>query len=160
MKRPWNIIDVPVYSLATYEEGRVNMNIATYVTPISLKPKQYAVAVYYNTKTYHNLFERGEKIAVLQVLHREQIDLVRSLGKKSGLKFSKLELLERKDRLTEWNGLTVLDGACAYIELMLDGYTDTGGDHRLCWFSVRRFKTIQESGLLTFSKLVEEGIIL
>ena len=32
MKRPWNIISPPVYSLVTYDdEGKVNMNICTYI---------------------------------------------------------------------------------------------------------------------------------
>ena len=130
------------------------------MTPVSLKPKQYAIAVYYNTKTYHNLFERGEKVAVLQVLHREQMDLVRSLGKKSGLKFDKLSFLERGNRLAEWNGRKVLAHACAYVELLLQGYKDIGGDHRLCWFVVKKFKTIQEDQVLTFNRLVDERIIL
>ena len=45
MKRPWNIISPPVYSLVTYdEEGKVNMNICTYVSAVSMKPKMYSIA--------------------------------------------------------------------------------------------------------------------
>ena len=40
MKRPWNIIDSPIYSLQSVdEEGKINMNICTYVTAVSMKPK-------------------------------------------------------------------------------------------------------------------------
>ena len=53
MKRPWNIISPPVYSLVTYdEEGKVNMNICTYVSAVSMKPKIYSIAIDYTTKTY------------------------------------------------------------------------------------------------------------
>ena len=55
MKRPWNIISPPVYSLVTYDEhGKVNMNICTYVSAVSMKPKMYSIAIDYTTKTYKN----------------------------------------------------------------------------------------------------------
>ena len=40
MKRPWNIIDLPVYSLLSNDvNGNINMNICTYVSAVSMKPK-------------------------------------------------------------------------------------------------------------------------
>ena len=60
MKRPWNIIDSPIYSLQTVDEkGKINMNICTYVTAVSMKPKIYAIAIDYNTLTYKNVKKRG-----------------------------------------------------------------------------------------------------
>ena len=47
MTRPWNLLNLPVYSLATYQGEKVNMNICTYVSAVSMKPKQYMVAVYH-----------------------------------------------------------------------------------------------------------------
>lgn len=41
MKRPWNLANVPVYSLATYAGQKVNMNICTYVSAVNMKPKRY-----------------------------------------------------------------------------------------------------------------------
>ncbi len=32
VKRPWNIVNMPVYSLATYVDDQLNMNVCTYVT--------------------------------------------------------------------------------------------------------------------------------
>ena len=56
MKRPWNIIDLPIYSLQTTDKkGNINMNICTYVSAISIKPKMYSIAIDYNTKTFENL---------------------------------------------------------------------------------------------------------
>ena len=47
MRKPWNLPHLPVHSLMTFDaEGRINMNICTYVTAVSLDPKRYAIAVY------------------------------------------------------------------------------------------------------------------
>ena len=83
MKRPRNIIDAAVYSLATYHNDTVNMNICTYVTAISMQPKLYAIAVYNHTKTLDNLIQSSS--AVLQLLHKDQYKLVKMLGKKEML---------------------------------------------------------------------------
>ena len=53
MKRPWNIIDLPVYSLLSNDmNGNINMNICTYVSAVSMKPKIYSIAIDFKTKTY------------------------------------------------------------------------------------------------------------
>jgi flavin reductase (DIM6/NTAB) family NADH-FMN oxidoreductase RutF len=106
LRRPWNILNLPVYSLATYADDKVNMNICTYVTAISMKPKQFAIAVYYGTKTYENT--RHSSYAILQILNTSTIGLVRKLGKKSGLTIDKHYFLSSKDLLTNWNGYQVL----------------------------------------------------
>lgn len=96
MRRPWNIIDSPIYSLATYHDESVNMNICTYVTATSMMPKQYSVAIDYNTLTYQHL--QHNDLVVLQLLSEANIGLVKSLGKKSGHNFDKQTYLEKKKR--------------------------------------------------------------
>ncbi len=92
MKRPWNIIDLPIYSLQTTDKkGSINMNICTYVTAISIKPKMYSIAIDYNTKTFENLENSSE--AILQILSFDNMKLVRNLGKKSGYKLNKNHFL-------------------------------------------------------------------
>ena len=67
MKRPWNIINPPIYSLITYDEtDNLNMNICSYVSAVSLKPKLYLIAIDYSTKTYKNL--KQNSVVVLQVI--------------------------------------------------------------------------------------------
>ena len=44
--KPWNRVDGPIYSLSTAAHGKGNLNICSYVTPISMKPKRYIVGVY------------------------------------------------------------------------------------------------------------------
>lgn len=158
LKRPWNIVDVPVYSLATYKDGQVNMNICTYVTAVSMKPKIFMIAVYYNTQTLDWLNESNT--AVLQILHKDHTPLVRTLGKKSGRSYDKQKYLEKKDLLDSWNSQAVLKNACGYIELEKMDRKDICGDHELFWFEVKKPKTVSEDGILMFQDLVREGIIL
>ena len=157
MRRPWNIIDAPVYSLATYAGGNVNMNICTYVTAISLKPKMYAIAIYHPTKTLQNL--TTEDTAILQLLSTSQMNLVKPLGKKTGLQYNKQQFLERKSQLTAWQHCRVLKNASAYI-LLKKISRQTTGDHELFCFEVEKYKTLSEDNMLMFQDLVTKGIIL
>ena len=107
MKRPWNIISPPVYSLVTYdEEGKVNMNICTYVSAVSMKPKIYSIAIDYTTKTYKNL-EKSSKV-VLQLLSASNLKVIRKLGKISGKLFDKDRYLNSYNLLQSWKDYNVL----------------------------------------------------
>jgi len=158
MKRPWNIVDMPVYSLATYQAGVVNMNICTYVSAVSMKPKLFMLAIDYQTKTYENL-EKSET-AVLQVLHEDHASLIKLLGKSSGKKVDKSGKLKDRKHLIEWNGYEVLEGACGYLALKLKERANIGGDHELFYFDVMKSTTKREDGILMFQDLVRKGIIL
>jgi flavin reductase (DIM6/NTAB) family NADH-FMN oxidoreductase RutF len=146
MRKAWNLPDLPVYSLATYHDGQVNMNICTYVTAVSLDPKIMMVAVYHNTKTLENL-QKSDK-TVLQILHQDQVGLVRMLGKKTGITYNKNAYLYKKNLITLWNEYPVLQGACAYMELEKMTAMTTG-DHDACFFRVLRSKSAREEVLTT-----------
>ena len=158
VRRPWNIVNVPIYSLATYAGENINMNICTYVSAVSMKPKIYMIAVDYSTHTYEML-KNGAK-AVLQLLDQSQINLVKPLGKKTGKNFDKQQYLQKKEHLSVWNGHTVLRDACAYLELNILDQKNIDGDHQLFWFEVKKSKTISEDGILMFQDLINQGIIL
>ncbi|WP_424963453.1 flavin reductase [Ekhidna sp.] len=158
VKRPWNIVDMPVYSLATYADDQVNMNICTYVTAVSMKPKLFMVAVDYSTKTFENL-EKGRG-SVLQILHQDHQSLVNLLGKKSGKQINKADQLASKELISKWSGHEVLDGACGYLKLEMKGRKNVQGDHELFWFEVVKSKTNSEDNILMFQDLIEAGIIL
>lgn len=57
------------------------MNIITYITPVSMNPKHYIIALYHNTQSLANwqVTHRG----ILQILAPDHSSLVRVLGKKS-----------------------------------------------------------------------------
>jgi len=139
-------------------DGRVNMNICTYVTPISLKPKQYCIGVYHGTKTLDNLHQNHP--VVLQILNKEHLSLVKVLGKKSGFHHDKQTYLEERNLLTQWNEYTVLKGCNAYILLNKISNFKTSGDHEVYVFNVQKSKTLQEDNILMFQDLVNAKIIL
>lgn len=146
MRKPWNLPELPVYSLATYHEGVVNMNICTYVTAVSLDPKIMMVAVYENTKTLENILTSDT--AILQILHKEQAPLARILGKKSGITYNKFQYLNKKNMLNEWKNFPVLKDACAYIELEKLSFLKTG-DHNSYFFTVKNSVSRREEVLTT-----------
>lgn len=146
MRKPWNLPELPVYSLATYHEGVVNMNICTYVTAVSLDPKIMMVAVYENTKTLENIL--SSNTAILQILHKEQAPLARILGKKSGITYNKFQYLNKKNMLTEWKNFPVLKDACAYVELEKLSFLKTG-DHNSYFFTVKNAVSRREEVLTT-----------
>tara|TARA_B100000475_G_C14908982_1_gene278036 strand:- start:167 stop:643 length:477 start_codon:yes stop_codon:yes gene_type:complete len=158
MRRPWNIINQPVYSLLTKDNsGNINMNICTYVTAISMNPKIYMIAIYYNTKTYDNLINSDS--AVLQFLSKDNISLVRGLGKKSGMKIDKNKYL-RKKKLIKWRDYDVLDNICGLVELKKHTLIRNHGDHAIVFFDVVSYKSISEHNLLTTNDLIHRKIIL
>lgn len=158
MRRPWNIINSPIYSLATYKGDQVNMNICTYVSAISMQPKQYLISLDYKTQTYENLLKND--LAILQILTFNNIKLVRALGKNSGKVTNKQSYLSKKDALVRWNGFDVLGGAAAYIQLRKTASHNSGGDHEHFFFSVEKFKTIDDQNILMFQDLIDNKIIL
>lgn len=155
MKKPWNITNLPVYSLATYEEDKVNMNICTYVSAVSLSPKQYVVAVYHGSKSLENLLV--SKTAILQLLHVSHVELVTMLGKKSGVNYDKEKFLRNSGRLQLWKDYDVLGGASALL-LLKKKWSRITGDHTLFLFDVLVSKTFNYE-VLTMDHLREKKLI-
>lgn len=148
--------------------GRVNMNICTYVSAMSMKPKRYAIGVYYDTKTLDNI-QKGSSI-VLQLLHVDQAVIVRNFGLKSGLNMDKHEFLRKKNsgdmenpikrpyQCIQWNEHVVLKHAVAWMELK-PLWNQSAGDHELYLFDVLGYKANQDDGVLTVRDLGEKGIV-
>ncbi|MFT4260942.1 MAG: flavin reductase [Candidatus Woesearchaeota archaeon] len=147
MKRPWNRVDEQVYSLYT-DKNEPNMNICTYVTPISLKPKAILIAIYKGTYTYDNLSKR----CLLQYLTSSQAKYVRKLGYKKGP--GKLKNLPIK----EYKGLKYIEGCNAIVELELLSKSK-GLDHDLFLFKVLSYKNLADEVGLTTNILRNKKII-
>ena len=159
MKRPWNIINPPIYSLVTYDEtDNLNMNICSYVSAVSLKPKLYSIAIDYSTKTYENL--KLNSSVVLQLLSKSHLKIIRKLGKKSGYLINKEKYLKSKDMLDNWRKNVVLKDTCALIELKKNNEINIEGDHAIFTFSVLKYTTLSEDRILTFRDLIDNKIIL
>ena len=154
-KKPWNLINAPVYSLATQHKGLVNMNICTYVTAISMQPKLYVVGVYDGTKTKQHVLQ--EEKAVLQLLSKDQYNLVRHLGNKTGIKFDKDAWLRKKGLLTHWNGFEILKDISACLLIQKTSMQQTG-DHLMCVFEVLDYQSFHDN-ILTLDHLREKKLI-
>jgi flavin reductase (DIM6/NTAB) family NADH-FMN oxidoreductase RutF len=155
MQKPWNIPNLPVYSLATYLNGTVNMNICTYVSAVSMQPKLYSIAIYNNTKTLENI-EQVE-FAVLQLLHSSHASLVKKLGQTSGKNYNKQKYLEKKGILTTWNEFKILQNLSAIVLLQKKEAIQTG-DHKLFVFEALQHKSFNKD-YLTLDYLREKKII-
>ena len=147
MRKPWNIPNFPVYSLSTQKAGKANMNICTYVSAVSMKPKIFMIAAYENTQTLSNL--ESTDTAVLQLLEQSQYGLVKNLGKMSGARFDKISWLRKRGVLEEWMGFPVISNVCSMVLLKKIKVMRCEGDHVLFLFSVEKNKTFSENYLTT-----------
>ena len=155
-KKPWNRVDLPVYSISSKGNEYDNMNIITYASAVSMKPKRFICAVYKNTKTLENVRSNGA--FVLQILSDTQYALVRLLGKQSGNKINKIERLNKRNLLLEWNGFSILKEVLAVIEMNIIQEMD-GGDHVCFLCDVVAYKNLNEGKELTLNILSDKKII-
>lgn len=158
MQRPWNRPDYAVWSLSTVDtEGKYNMNICTYVTAISMKPKQFCIAVYHGTKTYENI--KNSHRVILQLLGAHQSDVVRNLGKSSGFKKDKVSIVNKKHPIIVTQELAVMSDSLGYCVIEYDQIIATGGDHDLIIGNVVSYKNLNEGDVLTTKQLGQLKII-
>ena len=156
-RKVWNRVEWPVWSLSTLdEEGVANMNICTYVVPVSLKPKAFLVALYAGTKTLENV--QKSKSGYLQLLEAGQYPLVRRLGMTSGHDGPKIEYLIQRDMTMKVGGYEILRECLGYVELSFTALYE-GGDHVLCYAEVCASKNLRKGEVLTTHVLKERGVI-
>jgi len=156
MKRPWNRINLPVYSVSSKHNDEHNMHICTYVSAVSMTPKRMMVAIYKGTKTLELV--TSSKHFVLQLLAESQYNLVKLLGQSSGFKIDKIARLNKRKLIDNWKNYLVLKDALAYIELETIDTID-GGDHVLHICDVSSFYNNLPGEPLTLNLLREKGII-
>jgi flavin reductase (DIM6/NTAB) family NADH-FMN oxidoreductase RutF len=153
-QKPWNRVDQPVYSISSFAHGKSNMNICTYAVPVSLKPKQFIVAVYNGTRTLTNVQANPEFL--LQYLTRSQSRLVNLLGKKSGDRIDKMKRLS--DEVAVYNGFHYLRKSMAFVHLRVLSWMPAG-DHDCALCEVVAYKNLNDSPPLTLRELKKQGII-
>lgn len=155
-KRPWNRIDVPVYSLLTRCGDQWNMNIATYVTAVSMQPKRMGICVYHGTQTQFNML--AGKPVVLQLLSCTQYRLVKLLGFQSGKAINKMNKLSKQGAVQFWNHYPILNEALAVMELM-PLQMIPAGDHDLWIADVISWKNLNDGTALTLNDLRAHKLI-
>jgi flavin reductase (DIM6/NTAB) family NADH-FMN oxidoreductase RutF len=155
-KRPWNRVNLPVYSISSCAGEERNLNIITYVTGISMAPKQFVCGIYQHTKTLELVNRRGE--FVLQLLSASQYRLVDVLGKQSGFSINKIERLQKRSLLQEWKGFYVLTDALAWMHLSVISSFDAG-DHQGFLCDLVQWKNQQDGEPLTLDVLRDKGLV-
>lgn len=155
-RRPWNRVDLPVYSICSRSEAGFNMNICTYATAISMKPKRFFIGLYYNTQTLSNVLRSGE--CILQLLDRRQASLVNLLGRKSGQEYDKITVLHKRKLITQWKRYPVLQDALSLLHLRTVNHLPCG-DHEGFLFEVTAFINRNEGVPLTLEYLREKGLM-
>ncbi len=156
MRKPWNRVSLPVYSVSSQANGSHNMHICTYVSAVSMQPKRYMVALYEGTKTRALVEQNGHFL--LQLLHEDQYALVRHLGQQSGHTKDKLSLLRKRGQLDAYDSFYYLKEALAIIECKVID-TMEGGDHKLFLCEVISHRNLRDGKPLTTGWLQEKKII-
>ena len=157
MRRPWNIINLPVYSLLSYS-NILNMNICTYVSVVNMNPKIYIISLDYKTQTYQNVMNNDANV-ILQLLSVKNLSIVKNLGKKTAKNFNKLKYLSSNNLLTKWRNYNVLKNASSFIELKKEDVVHKMSDHALFSFKVKTYTSLNDN-ILTYNHLINEKIIL
>jgi flavin reductase (DIM6/NTAB) family NADH-FMN oxidoreductase RutF len=152
MRKLWNRPDLPVWSMVTKDEtGHSNLNICTYVTSISMKPKRILVALYRGTKTLENI-EKTQH-GLLQLLSEELAPVVRVCGQQSGYAMNKLARLQKRYTFNEHAGLPYFETAAGYMELRFTQLIDVHGDHVLGVATVVKACNLHDVPILTTTYL-------
>ena len=125
MRKLWNRPPIAVWSLSTKNSsGQSNMNICTYVTATSLKPKLLTIAVYHGTQTHKNI-SVGSTV-LLQLLTEELASIVRICGQQSGRTIDKLARLRKRYEIQQHNGLQYLAVCAGFSELRIVAMHEVG----------------------------------
>ncbi len=132
------------------------MQIITYASQISMKPKRFVCGIYRGTQTLYNV--ETNPGFILQLLSAHQYRLVDLLGKNSGKDMDKIARLEKRKLITQWKGFPILKECLAVMELSVVSRFD-GGDHTGFLCEVTDHKNIQEGAALTLDILREHKLI-
>lgn len=155
-KKPWNRVNLPVYSISSKSDDAHNMHIITYASQISMQPKRFICGIYHGTQTLINIEVSGE--FVLQLLADTQYRLVDLLGKKSGKNINKIDRLQKRNELMDWNNFHVLKNCLAVMQLKVISSLE-GGDHKGFLCDVVAYKNLNEGNVLTLDTLREKKLI-
>ncbi len=155
-KKPWNRVNLPVYSVSSKMADNSNTHIITYASQISVQPKRFICGIYYGTQALLNIEAFGE--FVLQLLAVNQYRLVDLLGKKSGKTIDKISRLRKRKELIELNNFYVLKNCLAVMQLKVVSSFE-GGDHKGFLCDVVAYKNLNEGNELTLDTLREKKLI-
>jgi len=156
MRKLWNRPSLPVWSLVTKEaSGKANMNICTYVTSVSMTPKEMLVAVYQGTQTHANIFQNPTAPVLLQLLTEPLAPVVRVCGQQSGKKIDKMARLYKRYGIATHEDLPYFTDGAGVMLLAPTQLIEQVGDHDLLLGAVTWSKNLCDRPILTTTYLRE-----
>lgn len=127
-----------VFIVTSKMNEKINGMTAAWVSQVSFRPKLLAVAIAPQRYTYE--FIKNSGIFCINTLGKDQIDLAKHFGFKSGRKVDKFENVAYTYSL---NGCPVLKDAIAYFECQFMGEFEVG-DHMIVIGEVTDHRILKE----------------
>ena len=128
------VLTSPVFSLATAVDGKTNMNMLTYATPVGIRPQRlWAISLFRKTAT-HAAWSAGGGRGVLQQLAEQHAVLTHVLGATSGADADKEAACEAcgfgwSESAGDGGDERLLPGCVAYLRLVQQGELIDAGEH-------------------------------
>jgi flavin reductase (DIM6/NTAB) family NADH-FMN oxidoreductase RutF len=143
-----------VHSISSVHEGKININIATWVMQAAMGGKMLCVALYKIDFTIELV--RASGILIVNLLAKDQTNLIAKLGRKSGRNSDKFKNL--KYELDE-RGCPFLTEAVGYVQCKVLHSTDAG-DHEIFVCEVlKQIVLNQDKEVMTNNYLREKGLV-
>ena len=117
--------DYEINVITTTDGTRVNGQCATWVTQVSLEPQLIAVCL--GLERYTSEIVKKSNVLAVNVLAKEQANLVPHFGYRSGRDFDKFANVSYKTAVT---GSPIIDGVFAYFDCKVKEIYP-GGDHEI-----------------------------
>jgi flavin reductase (DIM6/NTAB) family NADH-FMN oxidoreductase RutF len=155
-KKPWNRVNLPVYSISSKWKDEKNMHLITYAMQAGMKPKCFVCSIYKGTKTLELVEKSGE--FVLQLLSASQYRVIDLLGKKSGNNMDKIARLMKRNLLQQWQGFNILKESLAVMHLKVTGCFDAG-DHTCFLCECTGYKNLNHGKELTLDVLRKHKLV-
>ncbi|RKX58389.1 MAG: flavin reductase [Thermodesulfobacteriota bacterium] len=127
-----------VYIVTTKWNDKINGMTAAWVSQVSFKPRLLAVSIAPQRYTYELI--KNSKIFCINVLGKDQIDLAKHFGFKSGRNVNKFENIPYK---LAHHGCPILEDAIAYFECEVIGECEAG-DHIIILGEVGDYGVLKE----------------
>ncbi len=127
-----------VFVITSKMDDKINGMTAAWVSQVSFKPRLLAVAIAPQRYTYE--FIKSSGLFCINTLGKDQIDLAKHFGFKSGRNMNKFEKIDYTYSL---NGCPVLKNAIAYFECQVVSECQAG-DHIIVIGEVTDHKVLKE----------------
>lgn len=136
--------------ITTTDGEKINGQIATWVTQVSEEPALIALCLAPTRYTYELL--NNSKVLAVNMLSKDQTDLVTVFGYQSGRDANKFDNVQYKPGTT---GSPIIDGVAAYLECKVRDIYE-GGDHQIILADVVEGNIVKGGERLSYQWLISQ----